>query len=253
LAKKKNLTREDKEDVSIFEDFSQQRKSLTYESNKIRINDIKIDLKCENKKQKDLRQAIEEKDVVISTGPAGTGKTYMSLLTALHLMKTEPKYQKLVLVKSLQTIEGESLGYLPGTLWEKMEPYMFSFTGNLDKIFHSSSITKSLINQEVIQIFPIAYIRGVTIDNAVVIIDEIQNLKIHTFRSIITRIGKNCKMVFLGDADQCDLRNSDESCIRKVIKALSKNDYTGVVEFDGDSDTVRNPMIKHILEDLKGI
>ena len=141
MARKKNLTPEEIEDVSIYEEISSQRKASFYESDKIRLIDLKIEVKCKNKKQKDLKQAIEEKDVVISTGPAGTGKTYMSLLTALHLMKTEPRFKKLVLVKSLQTINGESLGYLPGSLWEKMEPYMFSFTGNLDKISQITRIT----------------------------------------------------------------------------------------------------------------
>jgi phosphate starvation-inducible protein PhoH and related proteins len=250
LARKKNLTKEQREDVSTFEEFT-QRKNNTYEPNKIRLNDLKIDVKCENKKQKDLKQAIEEKEVTVSTGPAGTGKTYMSLLTALHLMKTEPKYQKLVLVKSLQIINGEALGYLPGTLWEKMEPYMFSFTGNLDKIFHSAQITRGLIETGVIEIFPIAYIRGVTIDNAIVIVDEAQNLDFHSFRTIITRIGKNCKMIFLGDVDQIDRKDKRESCLARVAELFKDKEYSSSIVFNNE-DSVRNPIIPKLLDLLKG-
>jgi len=248
LARKKNLTKDDLEDVSIYEDKSAQ---TFYESKGgIRLHDIKLEIKCANKKQKDLRRSIEEKPVTISTGPAGTGKTYMSLLTALHLMKTEPKYKRLVLVKSLQTIKGEELGFLPGTLWDKMEPYMFSFTGNLDKILGTPSITKGLIEKGVIEIFPIAYIRGVTMDNCIVIVDESQNLSMHTFRTIITRIGRSCKMVFLGDTEQIDLKNKELSCLERVSELFQGQEYAGSVPFV-DEDSVRNPIIPELLKLLK--
>ena len=247
MARKKNLTREDLEDVSTYEIQTYQ----TNDRNGPRLNDIKLQIKCLNEKQKKLRRAIEEKDVVISTGPAGTGRTYMSLLTALHIMKTEPRYRKLILVKSLQTIKGEDVGYLPGNLWEKMEPYMFSFTGNLDKIFHSPSITKGLIEKGVIEIFPITYIRGVTMDNCIVIVDEAQNLSMHTFRTIITRIGRNCKMVFLGDTEQIDLKDKDMSCLARVAELFEDQEYAGSVVFE-DQDSVRNPIIPELLKLLKG-
>lgn len=248
MARKKNLTQQDLEDVSTYEIQTYQNNG----KNRIRLNDIKIQVKCLGEKQKHLRRAIEEKDVVISTGPAGTGRTYMSLLTALHLMKTEPKYRRLVLVKSLQTIKGEDVGYLPGNLWEKMEPYMFSFTGNLDKIFHNPSITKGLMDQGVIDIFPITYIRGVTMDNCIVIVDEAQNLSMHTFRTIITRIGRNCKMIFLGDTEQVDLKNKEMSCLSRVAGLFQGQEYAGSVVFE-DEDSVRNPIIPSLLKLLKGM
>jgi phosphate starvation-inducible PhoH-like protein len=247
LARKKNLTRTDLEDVSTYET---QTHKLQNGKNGVRLNDVKIPIKCIGEKQKKLRRAIEEKDVVISTGPAGTGKTYMSLLTALHLMKTQPQYKRLVLVKSLQTIKGEDVGYLPGNLWEKMEPYMFSFTGNLDKVFKFPSITKGLIEQGVIDIFPITYIRGVTMDNCIVIVDEAQNLSMHTFRTIITRIGKSCKMVFLGDTEQIDLKDKQMSCLSRVAELFQEQEYAGSVVFE-DEDSVRNPIIPSLLKLLK--
>jgi len=246
--RKKNLTSEDQEDVSIYEELTQRRNN-TFKY-RVRLHDIPIRIKCLNEKQKILRRAIEEKSVVISTGPAGTGRTFMSLLTALHLLKTEPQYQRLVLIKSLQIIKGEDLGYLPGTAAEKMEPYMYSFTGNLDKIFGSSRITKALMENGVIEVFPIAYVRGVTIDNAVVIIDEAQNIDMHTFRTIITRIGKSCKMVFLGDVDQIDRKDKSESCLARVAKLFKDAEYAQSVIFTSE-ESVRNPIIPNLLELLK--
>lgn len=178
-----------------------------------------------------------------------TGRTYMSLLTALHILKTEPQYKKIVLIKSLQIIKGEDLGYLPGSVTEKMEPYMYSFTGNLDKIFGTPSITNALMNQGVIEVFPIAYIRGVTIDNAIVIIDEAQNIDMHTFRTIITRIGKSCKMVFLGDTEQID-RKQSESCLARVSELFTNVEYAESVVFTNE-ESVRNPIIPNLLELLK--
>lgn len=245
MAKKKNLTRQDIEDVSTYETYF----TKTNGQNGTSINDIPIKIKCLNEKQKILKNAIEEKEIVISIGPAGTGKTYLSLLTALHLLKTEPKYKKIVLVKSLTTIKGEEVGYLPGTLWEKLEPYMYSFTGNLDKILNSKSIQKSLMEKGIIEIMPIAYIRGVTCDNSIIIIDETQNLEMHTFKTIITRIGQNSKMIFLGDIEQCDRKDKKESCLEKVVHLFKDTDFVGTVEFE-DEDCVRNPIIPKILKIL---
>lgn len=247
MAKKKNLSKEDLEDVSIFESSVGNFKET---QQKVRLNDITIRVKCMNEKQKKLKKAIEDKELVISTGAAGVGKTYLSLVTALHVMKTQPKYKRLVLIKSLQTIKGEDVGILPGTLWEKMEPYMYSFTGNLDKIFCSQSITKSLMGQGIINIFPIAYSRGVTFDNSICIIDEAQNMTMDTFKTISSRIGSNAKMIFLGDADQIDLKNKKDSCLSTVVNLFREEEYTGVVEFE-EIDSVRNPIIPKILNKLK--
>jgi len=127
---------------------------------------------------------------------------------------------------------------------------MFSFTGNLDKIFHNPSITKGLIEKGVVEIFPITYIRGVTMDDCVVIVDEAQNLSMHTFRTIITRIGKSCKMVFLGDTEQVDLKDKEMSCLKRVAELFQNQQYAGSVVFE-DEDSVRNPIIPALLKLLK--
>ena len=248
MAKRKNLTKEDLEDVSTYTYESSINKNLT--NNKINLRDIPIHIKCLNEKQKLLKQAIENQEIVISKGAPGTGKTYLSLLTALHLLKTEPKYKKIILIKSLQVIKGEEVGFLKGSLEEKITPFMYSFTGNLDKIFNSQTITKALIEQGVIELYPIAYTRGVQWDNAIIIVDETQNVDMHSFKTIITRIGYSSKMIFLGDTEQIDRKNKYESCLDKICELFKDKEFVSVITFN-DDESVRNPLIPKILEILK--
>lgn len=253
MAKKKNLTKDDIEDVSTYESYAKSTNGNgNGASTGIRFNDVQVKVKCLNEKQKLLKTAIETNEMVISIGPAGTGKTFLSLVTALHLMKTQPVYKRLILVKSLVVIKGEEVGFLPGPLEEKIAPYMYSFTGNLDKIFGSKFTTISLIEKGVIEFAPLAYVRGVTIDDAIVIIDETQNMELGTFKTIATRIGKNCKMIFLGDVEQIDRKDPKESCLQRVYNRYIQKDFVGTVQFsDSIDDQVRNPIITKILEALK--
>ena len=246
MAKKKNLSEADIDAVAAWEEHSQR---IEYK-NTIRIDDIKINVKCLNEKQKELKKAIEAKERVIAIGPAGTGKTYLSLITALHLLKTNPQYRKIVLIKSVTTIPGEELGFLPGTLQEKMEPYMWSYLGNLNKIFGDRVTTKKMIESGVITIEPIAYVRGNTMDNSLVIIDETQNIDMHTFKTIVTRIGRNSRMIFLGDVEQVDKRG--KSCLSAAHEGFKNEDFVGTVEFTKE-DCVRNPIIPWVLEVLDRI
>ena len=220
--------------------------------NTVDIKNIPIRVKCLNEKQKKLKKSIEEKEITIAIGPAGTGKTYLTLITALHLLKSRPeKYKKIVLMNSVVVIRGEELGFLPGTLQEKMEPYMWSYTGNLNKIFGNRTTSKKLMDAGIITIEPIAYVRGNTMDNSIVIIDETQNIDFHTFKTIVTRIGKSSKMVFLGDVEQVDRRGKD-SCLESVFEAFKPSEDVGTVEFV-DSECVRNPIIPKVLKVLNTI
>jgi phosphate starvation-inducible PhoH-like protein len=246
MAKKKNLSEADYTAVAEWEDASQR---VEYKKT-IRLDDIKINVKCIGIKQKELKKAIEAKEIVIAIGPAGTGKTYLSLITALHLLKTNPQYRKIVLIKSVTTIPGEELGFLPGTLQEKMEPYMWSYLGNLNKIFGDRVTTKRLMESGVITIEPIAYVRGNTMDNSIVIIDETQNIDMHTFKTIATRIGKNSRMIFLGDVEQIDKKG--KSCLAAAHRGFKDQDFVGTVEF-AKEDCVRNPIIPLVLKVLDDI
>jgi phosphate starvation-inducible PhoH-like protein len=244
MARKKNLTQDDLNDLMVWEDHSQR---IEYKEHSD-FRNKKIEVKCLNPKQKDLKKSIENNEITIAIGPAGTGKTYLSLITALHLLKSQPQYRKIVLIKSVTTIKGEELGFLPGTLEEKMEPYMWSYIGNLNKIFGDRTLAKKMMDAGMITIEPIAYVRGNTMDNSIVIIDETQNIDMHTFKTIITRIGKNSKMIFLGDIEQIDRRGND-SCLESVFKKFKNEDIIGTVEFEAE-ECVRNPIIPLILDVL---
>lgn len=246
--KKKNLTKENVEDVSIYE-IKSSAKILN--TGKITLNKVQIKVKCFNEKQKQLKQLIEDNQIIMVSGPSGVGKTFFTLMMALHLMKTEPIYKQLTLIKSVVVIKGEELGFLPGDKNEKILPYMRSFTGNLDKIFKSKQATLDLLESEVIQFQPIAYIRGVNIDNEICIIDETQNIDSDTFKAIITRIGSNSKFIFLGDTKQIDRKNKNESCFQRMMDIFKEDKHVGVIEFTKEDDCVRNPIIPHILDVLE--
>ena len=130
-----------------------------------------------------------------------------------------------------------------------MQPFMMSYVGNLNKLC-GERVTEELFKSKVVEILPLAYIRGLSIDNSIVIIDETQNLDPHTFKTIITRIGSNSKYIFMGDTDQIDRKQKDSSCLKKVLDIFKDSEIIGTVEF-GDEDCVRNPIITEILNKLK--
>lgn len=200
-----------------------------------------------NKKQQELVNLIKNNEIVIAKGVPGSGKTYVALATALNLLGDT--YKRVILVKSITTLPGEDLGYLPGDMLKKMDPFLMSYTWNIDKICGEGS-SKSLIEKKLIQVLPLAYIRGISIDNSIVIIDEAQNIDKHTFKTMITRIGENSKYIFLGDTEQVDRKFAHESCLNAVIDLFRDTELVGIVEF-GDDDCVRNPIIPKILEVLR--
>lgn len=198
-------------------------------------------------KQAELVSLIEEKEVVIAIGPSGSGKTYAALATALSLL--DNGYDKIMLIKSVTTIPGEEIGFTPGDKDEKMEPFMMSFTWNIDKIVGKDA-AKDLMGKQLLEVMPLAFIRGISIDNTIVLVDEAQNLTHHAFKTIMTRIGTNSKYVFLGDVEQIDRKRKVESCLADVLDIFKDEEYIGTVEFT-DQDCIRNPIIPKILEKLR--
>ena len=208
---------------------------------------IKIDLKHKNETQKKLTQSIKNGDVTVCVGPAGTGKTYISCQQALLEIKNNDVIKKIVLVKSVTTLKTEEIGFLKGSMEEKMEPFMYSFIGNFEKII-GKQLYENLKTEKYIEILPIAYLRGVNIDNAIVIIDEVQNISIDNIRTILTRLGENSKMVFLGDIKQIDSKNKNNSALKFLVEHFNNVDRINIVEFN-KNDIVRHPLIKTI-EDI---
>jgi phosphate starvation-inducible PhoH-like protein len=206
---------------------------------------MSINTKCRNENQKKLVNSIKENEITIVSGLPGTGKTFLACAEALKLVKTKPKYKKILLVKSVTQLPGEELGFLPGDMREKLEPYMISFIDNFEKII-GESLTKKLRDLGIIQIQPLAFIRGRSIDNTVIVVDEAQNISRDNMRTLMTRIGDNSKMVILGDVRQKDIKNKNNSSLETILEKFRDYDGFGCVELRDPNDVVRNPIIKVI-------
>ena len=156
------------------------------------------------------------------------------------------------MVKSITQLRGEELGSLPGDLNEKFDPYLGSFIDNFEKII-GESLTKKLRELGLINIQPLAFVRGRSIDNTIIIVDEAQNITLDNMRTLMTRIGDNSKMVILGDVKQKDLRNKKDSSLEVIIDKFNNVDNFGCVELRDPNDVVRNPIIKvieNVFDDL---
>jgi len=208
------------------------------------ISKINIAIKAKSDNQKKLINLIGSKEIIICNGPPGTGKTFLSISESLRLLKSNQQFKRILLVKSVTTLKGEEIGYLKGTLEEKIEPFMYSFISNFEKIIGRYN-TKRLREMDIIEEMPIAYMRGISIDNSIIIIDECQNITIDNMRTIMTRLGENSKMIFLGDENQIDLRNKKESSLQFIINHFSDIDEIGAIQFS-ENDIVRNPLIRKI-------
>ena len=208
-------------------------------------------LVCKNKNQELLAKAIKSNDVVVGYGPAGTGKSHVALLQAFELAKKNPdKYKSIVLIKSVTVIKEESLGFLPGSAQDKMDPFMYSFSGLIDKMFDKKGKTKQLLSQNIIEWLPLAFVRGINIDNSIVILDETQNISTDLFKTIITRLGKDSKIIFLGDTEQIDMKNKNKSCLSKICDIFKGSEFVKIIQFE-ESDCVRNKIIPQILQVFK--
>ena len=198
-------------------------------------------------RQQELIDLIDSNEVVIVKGPSGSGKTYCALAKGLDLLGSY--YKQIILVKSLTTVPEEELGSLPGTVEKKLDPYIMSYTWNIDKICGEGA-AKSLMDKKLVSVLPLAFARGISIDNSIVIIDEVQNLSYHTFKTLITRIGYKSKYILLGDVEQIDRRKKEESPLEKIFDIFQGDENVGTLEFT-DADCVRNPIIPKILAKLR--
>jgi len=206
---------------------------------------------AKNESQKELIRSIKKNEITICTGKAGTGKTFVSLAFALGLLKANNNpFNKLYLVKSVTTLKGEEVGYLKGTLQEKIEPFMWSFLINMEKLMDDSMV-KQLFDYDLIRPFPLAYARGTTLDNCIIIADEMQNVALDNARTLLTRIGKNSKMILLGDSNQIDLRNKVESSLEPLLAMFNGIEQIGCIRMNDNDVNVRNPLINIIEEKFK--
>lgn len=210
------------------------------------LQNIRVSIKCKNETQKKLINTIKDKDVTICTGPAGTGKTFLSCYQSICELKNNNLINKIVIVKSVTTLKNEEIGFLKGSLEEKMEPFIYSFIKNFEKII-GLDLTNKLKDENIIEVLPIAYMRGINIDNAIVIIDEVQNITIDNIRTILTRLGENSKMILLGDINQIDMKCKKDSALEFLINNFKNISDIGLIEFN-NSEIIRHPLIIKIEE-----
>ena len=197
-----------------------------------------------SEKQKEYVRALREKEIVISAGPAGTGKTFLAVAIGLTML-LEKKIERIIL--SRPAVEaGERLGFLPGDMKEKVDPYLRPLYDSLYDLFHFEKIQR-MIEIGDIEIAPLAFMRGRTLKNSFAILDEAQNATDTQIKMFLTRIGENSKIVVNGDPSQIDLPNKQASGLNKAKKLLSHLNEISIVDFD-HSDVVRHPLVSKIVK-----
>lgn len=187
---------------------------------------------------------LQTKDMVFCTGSAGSGKTYLAVAEALRLILNHKK-NKLIITRPVVEA-GESLGYLPGALEDKIDPYLRPFRDAMEYILPVETV-KRLFEAGIIEVAPLAYMRGRTLNNAVVILDEAQNATREQIKMFLTRMGENSKIFVTGDPSQIDLPKKSCSGLMHSISILYKIDDIGFMELTAD-DVVRNPLVKKIVK-----
>ena len=196
-----------------------------------------------SQKQKDYVKALKESEIIISTGPAGTGKTYLAVAVALTML-LEKKIERIIL--SRPAVEaGEKLGFLPGDMKDKVDPYLRPLYDSLYDLLDFEKIQKRIEIGD-IEIAPLAFMRGRTLKNSFAILDEAQNATDIQIKMFLTRIGENSKIVVNGDPSQIDLSNRGNSGLNRSKKLIGHLNEISVVDFD-HNDVVRHPLVSKIV------
>ena len=200
-------------------------------------------IKSRSENQQQLIEAYEKNDMVFAVGPAGTGKTYLSIALAVKALK-EKAIKKIIL--SRPAVEaGEKLGFLPGDMKDKIDPYLQPLYDALEDMIPAVKL-QDMMEKHIIQIAPLAFMRGRTLSDAVVILDEAQNTTSQQIRMFLTRMGMNTKMIITGDLTQIDLPREQRSGLKEALKILDGVEGIGVVKL-GQKDIVRHKLVTRIV------
>lgn len=197
--------------------------------------------------QSKLIQALSDYDVIFSYGPAGTGKTFLSVCYAVNALLNK-EVQRLILTRPVVEA-GESLGFLPGDYTQKINPYLTPLFDALNRIL-TPEIYAKLNAKNMIEVAPLAYMRGRTFENCIVILDEAQNATCRQMKMFLTRLGENAKLIINGDVTQIDLPYKVKSGMVEALEVLRNVPEIGIVEFK-ECDVVRHPVVKKIISAYK--
>lgn len=193
--------------------------------------------------QKRMVEASDKNDIIFAIGPAGTGKTYTAVALAVRALKN--KHVKKIILTRPAVEAGESLGFLPGDLKEKIDPYLRPLYDALDDMIPADKLSYYMTNR-IIEIAPLAYMRGRTLDHAYIILDEAQNATDLQIKMFLTRIGSNAKAIITGDMTQVDLPKNQRSGLEKATRILKNIDGIAHIELD-EEDVVRHRLVKAII------
>jgi len=194
--------------------------------------------------QEQYLKNIESNELNFGIGPAGTGKTYLAVAAGVHALLND-KVQKIILIRPAVEA-GEKLGFLPGDLAQKVDPYLKPLYDALYEMLGSERVQK-LIEKEIIEVAPLAYLRGRTLNNAFIIMDESQNTTIDQMKMFLTRMGYGSHAVVNGDLTQIDLPRNVSSGLSNVLEVLAKTENIGVIRFSS-IDVVRHPLVRKIID-----
>ena len=206
-------------------------------------------IKPQTANQRKLVQLMYKNDMLFAVGPAGTGKTYTGVALAVKALK-EKQVRKIILTRPAVEA-GEKLGFLPGDLKEKLDPYMQPLYDALRDMIPAEKL-ESLIEKGVIQIAPLAFMRGRTLDNAFVILDEAQNTTHSQMKMFLTRMGKSAKFMITGDPGQIDLPRHTLSGLKEALLILKDVGGVGIIHLD-DKDVIRHQLVKKVISAYKSI
>jgi phosphate starvation-inducible PhoH-like protein len=201
-------------------------------------------IKIKTVNQQKLVLAVKEHDLVFALGPAGTGKTYVSVALAVRALKN--KQVKKIIITRPAVEAGENLGFLPGDLKEKIDPYLRPIYDALNDMVPFEKL-KFYMEREIIEIAPLAYMRGRTLNNAFILLDEAQNTTPMQMKMFLTRMGPESKMIVTGDATQIDLPNRQQSGLIESVRILNQVKGIGFVELT-EKDVVRHRLVRDIIE-----
>ena len=199
-------------------------------------------------KQQAFVNVIKKNKITICAGPAGSAKTFSALFSAITSLKKK-EIEKIVLCKPIITVQDkDKIGFLKGSLEEKLQPYIASFESNMIDMIDEKDV-KMLFENKTVEFKPVEYIRGTTLKNSCIIVDEFQNFTLEQLMAIVTRLGKNSTMVFIGDVKQADIAKKNVAVsVFKLI--LSNIDEIGFFDFD-KTDIVREPIIMKIIDNYE--